>query len=331
MFSIRFLHNLKVFSNNRICLKSINHRKPQVLRSDDRHNSLEWIFCRKVLEKNKECILFDSENHFEKLRKNVKVNDSSELQVFVQLSQRIDFNVIELFSEDRRHLLSGQFQVFLSKLIPHIYKLPNDQLLEVIKLFAHWAIRNDRLHSHLFNNLKIEFDVTCTKRFNDWTLQTLFLLFDIWHNVPGAETTRFIRLTRETVMKKYEVLSSVQALQMMYYLYWMKKVISMTEQLAIENYLRKGLEKMSLNELSIFSIGLFRAGVEIHDRYVTVNIYLRLLESDVRLIDGLCLTNILKVSQLFQFEIYERPFIHCIFFLDIASVVEFTQLCPVDG
>lgn len=273
-------------------------RAASILTAKDQPKSKEWRFKRKILRDNKECILFSAEDYYEHLKTTVNRSDGNSLNILKGLGVQVNYDIIQMIDNNQYNLSSAKCQRFLSQSLPIIDTLADDQHMEIIKLFAYWANESSKKYSHLFDDLFVKFDGSCSNRLKDWDLNTVLFVFDVWHGVPRAESTKFVKLARELVMKKFRNMNYGQMLQTVYYLDWMQLPLSGIERFTIEKVLETKIENMSIDEVSFFCIGFFRTQTKFESKIILANIYLKFLETDIRLLEDIAITNILKVGSL---------------------------------
>lgn len=168
----------------------------------------------------------------------------------------------------------------------------DDELTQCLEIFAH--VRKNTLTSAAgsLDSLRIALGAACESRCRKWSLNQLFVVCDIWYTIPNGNQIGFLKSACERFEEHLETMSSYQLVQA--HFYTARHPMSADNIKMYERLLEKHCEKMSLDELGIVAMGIFRSLNTMSPKIVSY-IYQKLLKEDTRQLHDLTLTSFLKV------------------------------------
>lgn len=118
---------------------------------------------------------------------------------------------------------------------------------------------------------------------------------ELWHHVPESNPINFIWVARVELLKQFPGLSHDHALQALYYVTWLRQRMSELQRKMLENRFKREINAMTLDEMSIWCLAMFRNHATITNRKLIEDIYAKLLQNDLTKFHEIGLGSVLKV------------------------------------
>lgn len=118
---------------------------------------------------------------------------------------------------------------------------------------------------------------------------------ELWHHVPESITIKFLWPAREELLKQFPSLSHGHALQTLYYVTWLRSRMPELQRKMLENRFKREINAMTLEEMSIWCLAMFRNQAAVTDRKLIEDIYAKLLQNDLTKFHEIGLGAVLKV------------------------------------
>ncbi|KAF2365448.1 FAST kinase-like protein subdomain 2 [Trinorchestia longiramus] len=204
---------------------------------------------------------------------------------FIALSKQCKFVKMDI-SEDKHSSLNTA----LVKCLPH---LSNDMLKDVLSALTLWPSASS-LTANNFAQLWKALDHECVSRVNKWDLQYAFVFADLWFLLRLSRAGAYTRAMLSVFNTHLEEMEPCELVQ---YLFNMNlcRDQPMINLSLLERSLAKAVNKLSIEELGVVAMGLFKAQAFVRTEELTDAFFDRMLKEDLTGVSSITVGSIFKI------------------------------------
>lgn len=208
-----------------------------------------------------------------------------------------DFYLIAKYCHNTRICLSHtQFDNFSNKFVENINRFTDDDLIKSIQILNLFP-EVETIEKKNFSTIWHELDDECLKRLPNWNIDKILLVCDHWYELRLAKICGFVWESFMKMERRIKSMTPKQLVQTMFYCNLVRKpLINMID---IEKRYLQIINKLSIDEIAIMSIGFFKTQHKIQNKILIYEIYERLIK-DIKTIRNIGLVSIIKVIYILQ-------------------------------
>lgn len=200
-------------------------------------------------------------------------------------------------AEDGLCISDSRFDAFVDCFTEKCFDLTDDQLVEALRILKHMP-ETDDINIRNFNELWRCLDDACVHRIQSWDISRILLVCDHWYMLGLARICKFNWEANKKIGRKIRKLPKHQLVQTIFYCNLLRKPI--VEMMDFELNMIDCIDKMTIDEIAIMSMGFFKTQTTIKNPELIHAIYKRLIK-EVDKVEDICLVNILKVGANLNF------------------------------
>lgn len=187
---------------------------------------------------------------------------------------------------------SNDFTALVQQFCDHIHLLNDDQLRASLKALV-LLPPEESVRSPNFVELWNILDIECCRRIDKWQTDELLLVCDAWYSLNLSRVCEFVWEALRKMGRKVIKMNPSQLVQTMFLCNVMRR--SVFDMFDFEANLAKCVDKMSLDELGVMSMGFFKTQTPIRNTELIAYLYKKLM-SELHTVDDITFVAILKVS-----------------------------------
>lgn len=138
-------------------------------------------------------------------------------------------------------------------------------------------------------------DRQCLNEYKTWPIEKRLFVLDLWHHVPETKQSNYLWAARGDLLGKIHCQSPDQALQTLYYVWWLRSRITKNQQNVLEKRFMHLIDSMTLETMSVWCLSMFRNDAHIKNRDLIEAIFAKLLENELEKFNDVGLGSVLKV------------------------------------
>lgn len=168
-----------------------------------------------------------------------------------------------------------------------------DNLIEVIWLFKKNEF-NYQSNSSLRQHILPPLDDECQEKSDKWSSHQKLFVMDIWASHLRMKRSKYFNKTLKDFLNEFNTLPEPCALQIMFFISDTKRKITSVDQKNILQKMEQILPQISLNEISIYCLTLFKNEFQIENDKFVRKLFTYLMEKNLMEAHDIAVTCILK-------------------------------------
>ncbi|XP_067134922.1 FAST kinase domain-containing protein 5, mitochondrial [Centruroides vittatus] len=147
--------------------------------------------------------------------------------------------------------------------------LSNNMVISILHCFCMWPL-TDSTETRNFKTLWNALDEECANRLTQWSRKTQFLVANYWFHLRLSRITKYNRRLIRLFLRTVDTLNPSEFVQLMFYIN-LQRWTNEKAQNNVENKINHIMYQISINELAIISMGLFKSRSKINNSSVLKN------------------------------------------------------------
>lgn len=229
-------------------------------------------------------ILSTQENDLLTLLKSNKASPSTVIKDFQFIASYCK-NTETCISEDR-------FDQFVDNFTSICHEFSDSQLLEALELLT-LLPATESVRSKNFLELWSALDRTCVEKADGWNINYQLKVADAWYALNLAKLSEYVWLIIKKAGRRIRKLSPTQLVHVMFFCNVTRKSI-LGEMIDFEMNMKKIVDQLTIDEISVMSMGFFKTKTPLRDVGFIEYIFKR-LTSEISTIGDISLVSLLKI------------------------------------
>ncbi|GAB0087180.1 uncharacterized protein DMENIID0001_014600 [Sergentomyia squamirostris] len=180
---------------------------------------------------------------------------------------------------------------FMGAMVQRCGDFTDEQLLKSLRMLTHFPPA-EGLNTRNFVELWSSLDDACVERVDKWKTDELLLVCDHWYALNLAKVCKCTFQCTKKLGRKLKSLSPTDLVQTMFYVNMCRK--PMVDMFNFEVNLFENIDKLSLDEIAVMSMGFFKTETKIRNPELIDKIYQRVI-AEMKTVQDISLVNIMKV------------------------------------
>lgn len=250
--------------------------------------SQETTLARAIMSRNNGYMLWPR-NHRELIDK-LRLTSKHSSSIYIQIIA----NFQATYESTQNREIDANFGALISamqKIVQNCSKFSDEEVLEAVQVLANVHTKSVTPVSRELDLLRDTLSEVCTIKCSGWDIEMLLYVCDMWCLTTFGNRTKFANAACTKLANVVDKMTVKQMVQALFYLSWHRKVMATP----FEMPMRQRANELSLSELSIAALGLFRTRTIVASDEVILNMYQRLLKDDWTDLQDLSLVAFIKV------------------------------------
>jgi len=197
-------------------------------------------------------------------------------------------------SENGTDLSSDMFIPLISALIKNMMSCSNDQMKILLAALSRWD-KIDSPSSQNFSELWNAIDKECVRRVRSMTLEDAFIFGDLFFQLKLSRVCTYTKAMLNVLGHKLPTMEAHHLVQYGFHLNLSRVNPGNVSHLSYEKAIAKVIDDISLEELGVIAMGLFKTQTFIQGDLLCDAIFKRLLSSDLSGLSDISVAAIFKI------------------------------------
>ena len=209
------------------------------------------------------------------------------LQHFASFCKKTELGEVKLNNPSHTPLISA-----FVKILPSLSNQELKQIFASLKVFTKF-IHNPNVTN--YNQLWKGLDTECVSRLPSMSMSEAYIFGDLFYQLRLSRICSYTQSMISNFSKKLPLMAPHEFVQFMFHLNLCRVPPKSVDPRKFETKLSKVINDISIDELGIISLGLFKTKTFIHTEDIRVQFLERLLASDLSNISSITMASILKI------------------------------------
>ncbi|XP_055371553.1 uncharacterized protein LOC129605677 [Condylostylus longicornis] len=205
-----------------------------------------------------------------------------------------EFKTIVKYCKDNNVCISDdKFDEFIDTFTEKCHYFTDEELIESLNYMA-FLPATPFIYYKNFMELWLALDEATCARLEKWDLNKVLYVCECWYSFSMARKSEFVWLSLRKFGRKIKKLSKIEMVHSLFFCNLVRKPL--IEMFDYEIAWKKHFNEMTIEEISIMSMGFFKTKTKIRSPELADKIYERLINELENVINKpICLVNILKI------------------------------------